>query len=157
MFDVFNYVSEHVRRTIPSQHPIFKANDLEENFPVALECGVTKSLSDNRPTISAPPRTRKPESLGLIGHVTSHGCPKDGPCGCICQTDTTHSFAVLKVQSRSTSCTPKMKQLNDLREHQVFSEPNYVAGVQLGPRTDCYPMTIQKRPSAASVGLATCH
>lgn len=43
VFDVFNYVAEQVRVTVPGrQHPIFKASDLEDNFPVALEQGGIK-------------------------------------------------------------------------------------------------------------------
>lgn len=46
VFDLFNYVSEAVRRAVPGmQHPIFKASDLEENFSVALALGGNKSLS----------------------------------------------------------------------------------------------------------------
>ena len=46
VFDIFNYVAEHVAQTVPGQqHPIFKASDLEDNFPVALECGGTKSAA----------------------------------------------------------------------------------------------------------------
>ncbi|MGB3551321.1 MAG: caspase family protein [Candidatus Binatus sp.] len=44
VFEVFNYVAETVRGSVPGrQHPIFKASDLEDNFPVALYCGGTKS------------------------------------------------------------------------------------------------------------------
>ena len=36
VFEIFNHVSETVKRTVPGrQHPIFKASDLEDNFPVA--------------------------------------------------------------------------------------------------------------------------
>lgn len=46
VFDLFNYVSETVRQSVPGkQHPVFKASDLEENFPVALALGGTKSMS----------------------------------------------------------------------------------------------------------------
>jgi len=46
VFDLFNYVSEAVRQAVPGrQHPIFKASDLEENFPVALALSGTKSLA----------------------------------------------------------------------------------------------------------------
>lgn len=38
VFDVFDYVSEEVPARGP-QHPIFKANDLENNFPIALYLG----------------------------------------------------------------------------------------------------------------------
>lgn len=45
VFEVFNYVSERVRRAMPDrQHPIFKASDLEDNFPIALELGGVKRL-----------------------------------------------------------------------------------------------------------------
>lgn len=44
VFDLFNYVSAAVRQAVPSrQHPIFKASELEENFPVALALGGAKS------------------------------------------------------------------------------------------------------------------
>lgn len=46
VFEVFNHVSEKVRGTVPGrQHPIFKASDLEDNFPVALDRGGAKGLS----------------------------------------------------------------------------------------------------------------
>jgi hypothetical protein len=38
VFDVFDYVSEEVP-ALGSQHPIFKAADLENNFPIALYLG----------------------------------------------------------------------------------------------------------------------
>lgn len=44
VFDLFNYVSEEVPRLIPTgQHPIFKADNLEGNFAVALSQGGRKS------------------------------------------------------------------------------------------------------------------
>ena len=44
VFDIFNHISERVKRTVPGrQHPIFKASDLEDNFPVALDRGGVKS------------------------------------------------------------------------------------------------------------------
>ena len=52
VFDVFNYVSEQVRGAVPGrQHPIFKASDLEDNFPVALDRGGMKSPLSIRPSI----------------------------------------------------------------------------------------------------------
>ena len=46
VFDLFNYVSEVVRQAVPGrQHPIFKASDLEENFPIALALSGSKSLA----------------------------------------------------------------------------------------------------------------
>jgi hypothetical protein len=50
VFDIFNYVSEQVRRAVPGrQHPIFKASGVEDNFPVALNRGGTKSLPGVQP------------------------------------------------------------------------------------------------------------
>ncbi|WP_202966752.1 caspase family protein [Cupriavidus sp. IDO] len=44
VFDLFNYVSEEVPKLIPDdQHPIFKADNLEANFAVALSQGGRKS------------------------------------------------------------------------------------------------------------------
>jgi uncharacterized caspase-like protein len=46
VFDLFNHVSEAVRQAVPGrQHPVFKASELEENFPVALAIGGAKSLA----------------------------------------------------------------------------------------------------------------
>jgi len=46
VFDLFNYVSERVRESVPGkQHPVFKASDLEENFPVAIARDGLKSIS----------------------------------------------------------------------------------------------------------------
>lgn len=39
VFEVFNYVAEKVKAATPDQHPIFKASDLEDNFPIALDRG----------------------------------------------------------------------------------------------------------------------
>ena len=48
VFDVFNYVAQQVAGTVPGrQHPIFKASDLEDNFPIALECGGAKAVGAN--------------------------------------------------------------------------------------------------------------
>ena len=45
VFDVFNHVAEMVRRAVPGrQHPIFKASDLEDNFPVTLDGGGAKTI-----------------------------------------------------------------------------------------------------------------
>ena len=44
VFEIFNHVAEMVKREVQGcQHPIFKASDLEDNFPVALDRGGTKS------------------------------------------------------------------------------------------------------------------
>lgn len=44
IFSLFNHLSEKVRQAVPGrQHPIFKASDLEDDFPVALSLGGRKS------------------------------------------------------------------------------------------------------------------
>lgn len=46
LFDLFNYVAEEVPKQIPDdQHPIFKADNLEVNFAIALSQGGKKSAS----------------------------------------------------------------------------------------------------------------
>jgi hypothetical protein len=46
VFDIFNHVSERVNNAVPGkQHPIFKASDLEDNFPVSLDCGGMKNAA----------------------------------------------------------------------------------------------------------------
>jgi hypothetical protein len=52
VFDLFNYISEEVPKLVPdTQHPVFKAENLEENFAVALNQGGVKSTDA---TTSAP-------------------------------------------------------------------------------------------------------
>lgn len=58
VFDLFNYISEEVPRLIPTgQHPIFKADDLEGNFAVALSQGGKKSpaSAETKPTAKGDP------------------------------------------------------------------------------------------------------
>lgn len=44
VFEIFNHVSEMVKRQVPGkQHPVFKASNLEDNFPVAFDRGGVKS------------------------------------------------------------------------------------------------------------------
>lgn len=46
LFDLFNYVAEEVPKHIPDeQHPIFKADNLEVNFAIALSQGGKKSVA----------------------------------------------------------------------------------------------------------------
>lgn len=62
VFGVFNYVSKYVRRAVPDrQHPIFKASDPEDNFPVALDCGGTKAPLNS--PLSAPGPWREIEEI----------------------------------------------------------------------------------------------
>lgn len=61
VFEVFDYVSESVSRTVPGhQHPIFKASNLEDNFPVALKWGGAKNVSGST---SGPRRARSIEDI----------------------------------------------------------------------------------------------
>ncbi|KLU15775.1 hypothetical protein AFK69_00950 [Xenorhabdus sp. GDc328] len=47
VFEMFNHVSEQVRLAASDeQHPIFKASDLEDNFPIALDRGGVNKLTD---------------------------------------------------------------------------------------------------------------
>jgi hypothetical protein len=61
VFDVFNYVAEHVRRSISNQHPVFKASDVEENFPIALDRGGVKAPANA--TLRPPDRWRDIEQI----------------------------------------------------------------------------------------------
>lgn len=57
VLDVFHYVSDKVPAQA-SQHPIFKAHDLEKNFPLALDRGgKTVSPSPTSPQLAARPAT----------------------------------------------------------------------------------------------------
>lgn len=56
VFDVFNHVAAGVRRAVPGrQRPVLKANDLEDDFPVALDQGGAKgpALRDRAPSATA--------------------------------------------------------------------------------------------------------
>ena len=45
VFEIFNHVCKTVKGRVPGrQHPVFKANDVEDNFPVALDRGGTKNV-----------------------------------------------------------------------------------------------------------------
>jgi hypothetical protein len=57
VFDLFDYVSEEVPKQIPDdQHPVFFAERVEGNFPVALSRGGMKSPGiQPRPTANASP------------------------------------------------------------------------------------------------------
>ena len=50
IFEIFNHVAQMVKLAVPGrQHPIFKASDLEDNFPVTLDRGGIKTaLADAR-------------------------------------------------------------------------------------------------------------
>jgi hypothetical protein len=62
VFDVFQYVSDKVPADAPTQHPIFKAHDLETNFALALHRGGTKAPAPGQGTATPAPAAR-PNSL----------------------------------------------------------------------------------------------
>lgn len=56
VFDLFRYIAAEVPKLIPDgQHPIFKADNIEEDFPVALSQGGKKALQNlaDIPTVQA--------------------------------------------------------------------------------------------------------
>ena len=64
VFEIFNHVAEMVKREAPGrQHPVFKASELEDNFPVALYRGGVKS--------NPPPRSSgaEPEVWAQLGEL----------------------------------------------------------------------------------------
>jgi len=58
VFDVFEHVSLNVPDKVSappissSQHPIFKAHDMEDNFAIALDCGGTKNAGNGSSVLS---------------------------------------------------------------------------------------------------------
>jgi hypothetical protein len=64
VFEIFNHVSEKVRAAAPGrQHPIFKASDLEDNFPVALDRGGAKQASPEAPSKAGATPWRQLEEI----------------------------------------------------------------------------------------------
>lgn len=61
VFDLFKYISDEVPKLIPdTQHPIFKADNLENNFAVALNQGGNKSLNTStQSTQSVNPKIQR--------------------------------------------------------------------------------------------------
>lgn len=61
IFTLFNHISKKVRQAVPGrQHPIFKASDLEDDFPVALSLGGRRSPPSSTP---APENARDLEQI----------------------------------------------------------------------------------------------
>ena len=60
VFDVFHYVSDRVP-TKAAQHPIFKAQDMENNFPLALYLGGKQIPASMRSSLS-----RVPSSVSIL-------------------------------------------------------------------------------------------
>jgi metacaspase-1 len=67
VFDVFHYVSDKVPGRTPSQHPIFKAHEVENNFPLALNLGGKKAASEA--VVSPLPSATRPRPASLSGHA----------------------------------------------------------------------------------------
>ena len=64
VFEIFNHVSEMVKRQVPGQqHPVFKASNLEDNFPVALDRGGVKS------TPPPPASAAHPDIWSQLGDI----------------------------------------------------------------------------------------
>ena len=55
VFEIFNHVAELVKRDVPGcQHPVFRASELEDNFPVVLDRGGVKSAASTPASAVAP-------------------------------------------------------------------------------------------------------
>ena len=55
VFEIFNHVAELVKRDVPGrQHPVFRASELEDNFPVVLDRGGVKSALPTPGFAAAP-------------------------------------------------------------------------------------------------------
>jgi uncharacterized caspase-like protein len=65
VFDVFHYVSDQVAKAA-AQHPIFKASDLENNFPLTLYQGGKKGAAVPGPPTTRPKTLNGPTKLALI-------------------------------------------------------------------------------------------
>ncbi|GLW98193.1 caspase family protein [Microtetraspora sp. NBRC 16547] len=49
VFDLFNHISGHVPQAHPDQHPVLKATDVEDDFPIALDLGGRKAVAGATP------------------------------------------------------------------------------------------------------------
>ena len=55
VFEIFNHVAQLVKRDVPGrQHPVFRASELEDNFPVVLDRGGVKSAPPLAASAAAP-------------------------------------------------------------------------------------------------------
>ncbi len=67
VFDLFNYISEEVPKLIPdTQHPIFKADNLEVNFAVALSQGGVKSAHATADAQTNFPSAQQPDPWQIL-------------------------------------------------------------------------------------------
>ncbi|MEN0116570.1 MAG: caspase family protein [Agrobacterium cavarae] len=70
VFDVFSFAQKHVSDAFPGrQHPIFKASDLEDNFPIALELGGAKAVKP----VTAPALDTWDEMLAIMSELYPSG------------------------------------------------------------------------------------
>lgn len=67
VFDLFGYVADQVPQAIAKQHPVFHADQIEGNFPVALSRGGKKSPANLPPLTSAGPQNWKALEEALVG------------------------------------------------------------------------------------------
>jgi hypothetical protein len=67
VFDVFHYISHKLPARAANQHPIFKAHEVENNFPLALHLGGAKAAPSDAG--SAPPPTARPRPTSLSGRA----------------------------------------------------------------------------------------
>ena len=61
VLDVFEYVVEKLKAARPPQHPVLKANDMEDNFPIALRKEDTQD-----PPAAAPPGSDLVDTLAFL-------------------------------------------------------------------------------------------
>ncbi|HEY7427020.1 MAG TPA: caspase family protein [Gemmataceae bacterium] len=59
VFDVFHYISDRVPAQRAAQHPIFKAHEMENNFPLALRLGGKQGA----PPADKPDAAKRPTTL----------------------------------------------------------------------------------------------
>jgi len=69
VFDVFHYVSDKVPAREPKQHPIFKAQAVENNFPLALHIGGKRAPIPGQDPSSAPAPTARPTALNPLAKL----------------------------------------------------------------------------------------
>ena len=69
LFDVVEYVWEEVPKRYAQQHPIFKAQDLDANFPIALFLGGQKSIT---PEVALAPLETSVDPSALRDFIDAH-------------------------------------------------------------------------------------
>ncbi len=66
VFDLFDYVADQVSQAVAEQHPVFHADQIEGNFPVALSRGGKKSPATSPSLTSAGPKSWKALEAVLV-------------------------------------------------------------------------------------------